>query len=289
MESRRGRDSVELVPALLRERGVDVQDVIVATARRDVCRSVKRAVKRKEPLIVVCGGDGTQSAVIEYFVHAKASTLGVIPAGTGNSFALGLGIEPTFEAACDAIAFGEERKIDVGRLNDTYFANFITVGLAAQIGEETPRGLKKVLGPVAYGVAGIKPMLTHEPFHADLRWKKHRLQVETHQIIIANGRFYGHQPLAPEATLEDGELTVFVRDTTSRIDIMETYLALLRGDQAELRGVHLFSTSSKLKVRTKKRVLVASDGDAAGKTPVTVRVIPAAVRVMVPKAISRSA
>lgn len=289
MESRRGRDAVEHVPALLRERGVEVIDVVVASSRREVCRAVKRAVKKKTPIVAVCGGDGTQSAVIEYFVNVKSSVLGVIPAGTGNSFAMGLGLEPTFEAACDAIAFGQERAIDVGRVNDTYFANFITIGLAAQIGQDTPRGLKAVLGPIAYGVAAIKPLLTHEPFRADLRWKKHRLRLETHQIIVANGRLFGHQPLAPDASFDDGRLTVFVREASSRIDLMETYFALMRGDHTNLRGVHLFSTGSKLTIRTKKKAPVATDGDSAGKTPITVRVYPAAARVMVPREVTRSA
>jgi YegS/Rv2252/BmrU family lipid kinase len=237
---------------------------------------------------VVCGGDGTQSAVVPYFRKSK-STLGVVPAGTGNSFALGLGIEGTFEAAADAIAHGQERLVDLGCVNGTYFANFVTIGLAAQIGEETPRILKAVLGPVAYGLAGIEPMLTHKPFRAELRWKGHRLQVHTHQIIVANGRFYGHQPLAPDATLDDGRLTVFVRDTKGRIDVMRTYLALLRGEQANLSGVHLFSTDSKLKISTKPKAPVAVDGDDFGKTPLRLHVAPRALRVMAPAVTALSA
>lgn len=287
-ESRRGRDAVDHVPPLLRARGVDVADIQIGTTRREVCDAVKRAIDDGARLIAVCGGDGTQAAVVPYFVNSHA-TLAVVPAGTGNSFALGLGIAGTFEAASDAIAFGDERMIDAGCCNGAYFANFITIGLAAQVGEATPHALKKLFGPVAYGIASIVPMLTHEAFRADLRWENHRLRVHAHQIIVANGRFYGHEPLAPDASLDDGRLTVFVRDDTSRLDIVQTYLALIRGDQAALRGAHVFSTASELEIHTKKKAPVAADGDAAGTTPVCVRVVPKALRVMVPQRAAMSA
>lgn len=127
--SRRGREAYEAIPGLLRERGVQVLNTELAEERDDVCAAVRRAIKQKVRLIVVCGGDGTQTSVVPFFAHRRY-TLGVVPAGTGNSFALGLGID-SFESAADAIAYGNERRIDLGVVNGTYFANFLTIGLAA--------------------------------------------------------------------------------------------------------------------------------------------------------------
>lgn len=277
--SRRGREAFEAMPQLLRERDVEVTETYFGPTHDDVCVAVRRAIERGERLIVVCGGDGTQTSVVPFFAKRHCA-LGVVPAGTGNSFALGLGIEDSFEFAADTIAYGRERAVDLGSINGTYFANFTSVGLSAEIAQETSRGLKKVLGAAAYGISSVVPILSHRPFRARIRWKGHRVRLETHQIIIANGRFYGHQPLAPDASLTDGRLTVFVRDATSHINVFQTYLALLRGKQAELSGVHLWSTSGKVKIDTVPKVQVSIDGCAFGKTPLCIRVAPGVLRVI---------
>ena len=278
--SRHGRDAYKVVPGLLRERGVEVLGAELVYEREHVCEAVRRAIKQKVRLVVVCGGDGTQTSVVPLFANRRY-TLGVVPAGTGNSFAKGLGID-SFESAADAIAYGDERKIDLGVVNGTYFANFLTIGLSAEVAADTSRGLKSVIGPVAYGVAAVVPLMLHRAFRADIRWKRHRIRAETHQIIAANGRFYGHQPISEDATVADGRMTVFVRDGTSKLDLVQTYLALIRGEQRSLSGVHLWSTPDKLKIRTKPKVPVSVDGCAFGKTPLRLRVARRALRVMAP-------
>jgi diacylglycerol kinase (ATP) len=276
--SRRGREAYDVMPGLLRERGIEVIDTHLAEKRADACKAVKAAIKSKVRLIVVCGGDGTQTSVVPLLANRKR-TLGVVPAGTGNSFALGLGID-SFESAADAIAHGRERKVDLGVVNGTYFANFLTIGLAARIAEQTSRGLKAVLGPAAYGAAAVVPLMRHRPFRAEISWKGHRVRVKTHQIIVASGRFYGHQPLARAATLSDGRMTVFVREKNTKLDILQTYFALLRGEQHTLSGVNLWSTKCEMKIETQPKAPVAIDGRKFGKTPIRLRVAHNALRVM---------
>ncbi len=281
--ARRGPEASETVPSLLLQRGLEVTETHLEPSHVDLCKRVKRLMKSGAKLIVVCGGDGSQTHVVPLLAGSKC-TLGVIPAGTGNSFALGLGIGDSFEDAADAIAYGEETRVDLGTIEDTYFANFVTIGFPAQVAAETSHTLKGLVGAVAYGIAGIPPLLANKAFRADFRWKKHRVEVATHQIIIANGRFYGHQPLASDASLVDGRLTVYVRDSTSRIDLVQSYVALMKGEQQRLSGVHLWSTDKEVRVRTKPRVPVAIDGSLYCKTPVRIGVAPKALRVMVPSA-----
>ncbi len=278
-ESRQGRAAFAAMPRLLAERGLPLVDAQLLKTRKQMCKAVRRAMKDKIRRIVVCGGDGTQTSVVPYFAKRRF-TLCVVPAGTGNSFALGLGID-SFESAADAIAFGNERRVDLGNVNGTYFANFLTIGLAAQAADETPRALKAVMGPAAYAAAAVAPLLKQRPFRADFRWKGHRVRVTTLQIIIANGRFYGHAPVADDARIDDGRLTVFVRDATSKLSILQTYVALLRGTQASLSAVHLWSTPKTLQVRTKPKSPVSVDGCEFGMTPLRICVAPRALRVMV--------
>ncbi len=286
--SHSGPSAIETVPRLLLERGVEVAGTYLEPNAKALIKRVKREMKQGARLIVVCGGDGTLTRSVPLFAK-KNCVLGVVPAGTGNSFALSLGIANSFEAAADAIAYGEEACVDLGTIDGEYFANFLTIGFPSQVAGETPRGLKRALGALAYGVAGIVPILTHSPFRVTFKWKKHRVSVETHQAIVANGRDFGHQPLAKDASLVDGRITVFVRDTKSNIDLMQTYFALLRGSQRSLSDAHLWSTSDTIKIKTQPRVAVAVDGSLRGKTPIRVGVAPKALRVLVPSVAGLSA
>jgi len=266
LRSRRGREALWRIPAMLAERGIEVVETRAVRTRKDLRKAVKRA-RGCVPLIVVCGGDGTLTSVVSLFAHRDV-TLGVVPAGTVNGFSRNLGIEQTFEGAADTIAHGVERRLDLGCVNGTYFANFLTVGIGADIARKTTRKLKKFLGPLAYGAAALGPFL------------RHRLLLDTHHVIVANGRYYGYRPIDAEATQSGGKLTVFVRDETNKIALLVTYGALALGKQASLGGARLWSTFDTVKVRANPVQRVAVDGRPLGKTPVCIRVVPAALRVM---------
>jgi YegS/Rv2252/BmrU family lipid kinase len=263
------------------ERGLSVDEAHVAADAKDARRHVKRAIRAGRKLIIVAGGDGTMTQIVGAFAYADA-VLGVLPLGTGNSFARSLGIEPELESAVNAIVDGRCERVDLGLVNKTYFANFSTLGLSADIASATPRKLKDTIGTAAYAVAGIKPLLTHRPFASRIRWGKNRLDVQTHQIIVANGRFFGSTPILPDATIDDGELALFTTTGTSTWDVAKSFLAMFAGKQVDLRDAHYFS-AAKISIKTSPRVAFAIDGDVIGRTPARFAVARHALRVMVPR------
>lgn len=281
LKSRRGVEEFTRAQNLLTERGIRITQSHTVESKKELTKRLKQAIKSGCGLVIVSGGDGTQTTAVASFAEKKA-TLGVLPAGTGNSFAHSLGIGSDFERAIEAIVNGKEIKVDLGVVNGTYFANFATIGLASEIGDETPNLLKRITGPVAYGLAGIKPMLTHQPFKCTVKWKHNTLKLETHQIIVANGRYYGHEALTPSATIVDGELTFFATTGTSRLDILRQFTALVRGDQTQMRDAHYFSAKN-ISIKTDGREDLSIDGSAIGTTPAKFSVARKALRVMVPQ------
>jgi diacylglycerol kinase (ATP) len=267
--------------ARLVARGVRIDEAHVAANARETRRYVKRAIRAGRTLIIVAGGDGTMTQVVGAFAHTDA-TLGVLPLGTGNSFARSLNIAPELEAAVDAIVDGACRRVDLGRVNGTYFANFSTLGLAADISAATPPKLKSAIGAAAYAVAGLRPLLTHRPFDCRIRWGKNRLDLRTHQVIVANGRFFGNTPIVSDATIDDGELALFTTAGTSAWDVARSFVAMVAGRQIDLRDAHYFS-APKITIKTAPRVTLAIDGDVIGRTPARFSVKPNALRVMVPR------
>jgi len=192
---------------MLVERGIHVTHTHVVDNHKDLCRYVGRAVKNGAGLVIVGGGDGTLTAAAGQLAKSK-SVLGVLPLGTGNSFALSLGITD-LEVAVDAIVGGREVAVDLGRVNGTYFANFATIGLSSTIARATPSRLKKMIGAAAYVLAGLLPGLRSHPFRCKVRAGKETIVFQTFQAIVANGRYFGHTPLTPEASLSSGHLTFY--------------------------------------------------------------------------------
>jgi diacylglycerol kinase (ATP) len=280
--SRRTDHQIDALHAALDAHGLRVSAFHTETSESGCRRLIRRAAKAGVPEIVVGGGDGTMTHAVNELAH-RESVMGVLPFGTGNSFAQTLGLPlDDVAAAVAVIARGHVEHVDLGRVNGTYFANFATIGLSSVIAGATPRLLKRITGPLAYALAGIRPMLTHRAFRARIRWKEGRLDVRTQDIIVANGRFYGHTPVAPEATIDDGRLHLFTTDNASTLGAARTYLAIGRGLQARLPDAHVVTARS-FKIRTRTRQTIAIDGSPLEKTPAHFTVARNALRVFVPE------
>ncbi len=281
LRSRRTAELFARARHALAQGGISVLESQTVRDGKDMRERVRKAVKAGHELVIVAGGDGSLTSVVGFFAH-QSTVLGVLPFGTGNSFAKSLGIAATVEEAVEVIVSGKVAKVDLGIVNDTYFANFATIGLSSTIGRSTPAALKKVFGPAAYGLAGIGPTLTSRAFEAKLRWDDHKLSVSTHQLIIANGRYYGFTPILPNATIVDGTLSVFTTNGLSRWDVAKMFVALSRGDQTQLENAEYFSTKE-VTIKTKPRQSLDVDGEALGKTPARFSIARAALKVMVPQ------
>ncbi|HMD03581.1 MAG TPA: YegS/Rv2252/BmrU family lipid kinase [Candidatus Baltobacteraceae bacterium] len=271
--------NLERIPNVLATQGVDFERLWKADGTDDLLRLVKRAHKEKVQRLIVGGGDGTMTQVANVVAHSK-TILGVLPLGTGNSFALTLGIEPDLEKAVSVIAHGRAELVDLGVVNKRYFVNFATIGFAADVAESTNHDLKKVVGPLAYLVAAARPLLKHRGFRARIRWKGEKLRIETQQLIVVNGRFFGKRPIAPNATDTNGRLTLFTAEGASRAEIVKTYLAFALGLQERLPEGHLLS-SKRFVIRTRPKQPLNVDGDALGRTPARFSVARGALRVFV--------
>src|SRR4029453_4217140 len=100
-----------------------------ARARREVEEGFTR--------IVAAGGDGTVSQVANGLVGSNA-TLGVLPMGSVNVFAMELGLPLLNLHRCwDIIEDTNVRLVDLPSANGKYFVQLGGVGLDAQVVKET--------------------------------------------------------------------------------------------------------------------------------------------------------
>src|SRR5512143_1635817 len=74
---------------------------------------IRDALAQNIRMFVVCGGDGTISAVARSLAGTSA-TLGIIPTGTQNNTALSLGAPADIPTAISILRNGRRIKVDVG-------------------------------------------------------------------------------------------------------------------------------------------------------------------------------
>lgn len=131
----------------------------------DAHRFAWKSAELGADLVVAAGGDGTINEVVNGLqdwaedsgVGRALPRLGIVPLGTGNDLAGGLGIEGGDpEGALLAAAGGVPYEVDVARVNGRYFLNVSTGGIGAEATDQTSPDLKRVLGPVAYLVTGVR-------------------------------------------------------------------------------------------------------------------------------------
>src|SRR5271165_3957221 len=173
----------------------------------------RRAVAAGASLVFAVGGDGTVRACAEALAGTGVP-LAIVPLGTANLTARALGVPAQADRAVGAGFDGRDRRIDLALLGGTegsatWFAAMAGIGLDAAVVEAAGEQLKRRLGWVAYGVAGVT-RLSLPPRDFTVRLDDAEpLRRRARCVVVANtGLLPGGFTLLPEARLDDGLLDV---------------------------------------------------------------------------------
>jgi YegS/Rv2252/BmrU family lipid kinase len=282
---------VILNPAARGERAKSLRHAIEALSERVVVRETRQAgdaeamaergVAQGFRTIIAAGGDGTVNEVVNGIGEARV-TLGILPVGTMNVFALELGIPGnSLRRAWDVIEEGAAREIDLPMANDEYFVQLAGVGLDAEVVRQTSPDSKKALGPVSYVLSLAQVAARKAPvIHAvDAAGKRH----DGSFILVGNGRFYGGPlVLFRDAALDDGLLDVVVFKNQSHWDVIRYVQAIVFGTHQDLPDVEYFQTE-RLSVSSGTSVPVELDGEISGAVPFEFGFARRRLRVLCPR------
>lgn len=225
-------DHAEQVRNLATDHGFDVRETSESGDAIDFGREAVDA-----DLVAVTGGDGTVHEVVRglYEVGALGSTtVGIVPAGTGNNFASNIGIE-SIEHGFEVLETGDVRKIDLGVANGRPFVNSVIGGLTADASLETSSGMKDSLGVLAYIVNTIQMVaefeglgLTIETVAGNESWYG-----EAAFVLVGNGRRFPVEGQT-QANMEDGqfEITIIEDRPTGKL-VSEATIRRLLGTDTE--------------------------------------------------------
>lgn len=198
-----------------------VRDVrATRTARTgDATRAARAACEAGSDLVLVWGGDGTVNEVAGALVEG-AVPLGIVPGGSGNGLARGLGLPLQVEAAVRVALTGRARHIDTGRVVGRTFLNLAGVGFDAAVAARVnTRNERRGLWPYVMGM--YDEWRTFPPHRFTLTLDDATpFDVDAHFVVVCNGQQYGHGArVAPQASFEDGwfDVVTVPQITVSRL------------------------------------------------------------------------
>ncbi|GAA3270692.1 hypothetical protein GCM10020258_44790 [Sphingomonas yabuuchiae] len=174
---------------------------------KDLEPTVRELLAAKPDLLILGGGDGTISGLVDLMVGHDVM-LGVLPLGTANSFARSLGIPLTIEGAVDVIRTGRPRRIDLGMIDNDYYANCAAMGISPKIAETVPHGLKRVGGRLGYLAWAAYQFLRFRPFTLIVEQNGKRERLRVVEVRISNGPYHGGTELVDAAAVDSGEIVV---------------------------------------------------------------------------------
>ena len=274
--ARKGEGAVAHVVEALRERGVAAEPLEIDDPDQLSARIRERA--GAVDCVIVGGGDGTINSAIAGVLDTRLP-LGVLPLGTANNLARTLELPTTLEAACDVIARGATRRIDVGEVNDAHFLTTASLGLSVAVAEELSAERKQRWGMLSYAVTAARTLRRQRPFRAEIAWPGGSMRTRTVQIVVGNGRYYGGKlQVAEDATIDDSRLDLYTIELAHWWQLLRLAPAMRRGTHAEKDGVHALGAPW-FEVRTLTRRPVNVDGEIRTHTPARFRVLPAALEV----------
>ncbi|MCM3656722.1 YegS/Rv2252/BmrU family lipid kinase [Agromyces mediolanus] len=286
----RGRAAAAAAIAGLRAHGAEVRSYEGASAA-DTAALAAQALEDAPTALVVVGGDGTLSGILEVLLLAGPTPIVLVPAGTGNDLARALGLPRDDAAAAAALALtGTVRIIDVGVVRSegrsTPFLTVAALGFDAKVSDRTNR-LRWPHGALRYYLALAIELVRLRPMDFTIRIEGEAAQHAPGTLVaVGNTESYGGgMPVCVGALPDDGLLDIVHVAPLTRLRLVRLFPLLLRGrhdrrpevTHRRAREVHVSAPG----------LTVYADGERVGSGACEIVSRAGALRIMVPHATPR--
>jgi diacylglycerol kinase (ATP) len=256
--------------------------------------SARAAVKKRPDALVVVGGDGMVNLGTNLVAGTRVP-LGIVPSGTGNDMARGLGIpHDDTEAAIrslDAALAAGPRTIDAGRISWTdaetgvtderWFACALSAGFDAIVNERAnamrhPKGPSRYILALLAELARLKPLSYRLVLDGEV--------VESKAVLVALGNSVslgGGMKITPDALLDDGLFDVLMVKPLSRFNFLRIFPRVFAGTHVTDPRVRIVR-AKRVRIEADTPLVAYGDGERIAALPLDVEVVPGALRVLSP-------
>ncbi len=234
--------SIPLIEDLMRRHNLDF-DLVQTERPWHAADIAERAVRDGYAVIVTASGDGTANEALNGIMRAKNAghydtAMSILPVGTGNDMAYGMGLRGGLEETVQALAKNHRKRIDIGLVKGgdypegRYFANGIGIGFDAMVGFEAIK-VRWTRGLPAYLIGVIRTVFWY--FKAptvEMKFNGKTIVQPSLMISVMNGqRMGGGFYMAPDGDPGDGRFDLCIASEASRLRIFGLIPYFLKGTQ----------------------------------------------------------
>jgi diacylglycerol kinase (ATP) len=257
-----------------------VAEIHMTRARAHATELARTCVASGCDVVVAMGGDGTVNEVAQGLV-GQPVPLGILPCGSGDGLAQGLGLPADWPSALQVAMEGLTVCIDVGYANEHLFLNLAGIGFDASVGRLF--ATRKTRGFLGYASRTLSLIRTYRPLHYEVVCGDAHRSGRKFLIGFANAPEYGNWAvMAPDADVRDGLLDVLLIEAGHPLSQVWRARRLFWNRRAPAKGVE------RLRTRTARvsadHIVYHVDGEPFETTgTLDVRVRPQALNVRVPR------
>ena len=267
----------------------------ITKSRRQATKITQETLQNDYETVVTVGGDGTLNEVVNGFywegnlINPKAK-LAVISIGTGGDFGRMMNFPRKVEVACELIKNGKTKKCNIGLVsflnekgekNQRYFINIAEAGFGAEtvrlINQDKTNNYRKLV----YLKGLIQTITTYQN-------KNMKIEVDgslvhngkTLVAIVANGQYFGGgMHITPNAKIDDSIFEIVILGDLGKFKIVRNIYRLYNGTISTHPQVKCVR-GREIKISSSEKVLIESDGDYIGCSPVTFNMQPQSINLV---------
>ena len=277
--------ALSVINASMKEAGIKWEALITHQVN-DGILFAKAAVKEGVDALAVYGGDGTLMEAISGLIGSEIP-LAILPGGSANVLANELGIPTDLKEACALLSHGplKTKPIDVGQFNNHYFMTGISIDFGADLVKGANREKKNKFGILAYffaTAAALKKLkLSH--YHIKIDGKEYEVQGLT--CIVNNAGNLGFTKISLDKNIDvsDGLLDVVVVRKANLSLLKLIVITLIKGERPDNFELVEHWQGREISISSSRKQVIQCDGEVIETIPSHIKIIPGAIRVLVPK------
>jgi YegS/Rv2252/BmrU family lipid kinase len=273
------------INASMKEAGITWEAFITHQAG-DGIKFARAAVKKGVDALAVYGGDGTVIEAISGLIGSEIPLI-ILPGGSANVVATELGIPKDFKEICTLLGHGpfETKTIDVGQFDEHYFITGISIGFGADLVKGADRETKNKIGIFAYFLSAATALKKTKKtvYHLKIDGQEYKLQGLT--CIITNTGNLGFTKISLDKHIDisDGFLDVVILRKANLGLLKHIVVTLLKRERPHNLELVQHWQGKDISVSSTPKQTVQCDGEVLEEMPLHIKVIPGAIKVLVPK------
>lgn len=283
----------QIAGKLIMDKIVPTIDVFYTKKKNDAKNRAALLSEGDYDFVAAVGGDGTLNEVANGMILSGSNIpLAILSSGTVNDFATFLKLPGAsdVDGFCKMIREFHTREVDAGKINNEYFINVIAGGILTDIAYKVPKDKKAIFGKMAYYLEGaleLPKQFFGDLMHLEFEVEGQVRQEEVSVFIVANSRSVGgFKDAVPLASVSDGKLDILILKKVELYQVSNLLFKFLQGEHPQHPSIE-YIQANEIKIRElggKTDISIDYDGELLeGGLPVDIKVIPKALRIIVPE------